>query len=102
MSDSFSQALSAVTEALSNPPSPENIKIETAMQLLGAMDKLRAMLEPPNLAVVKLCTAVRKHKTGRKAELCVDDLTLLSAIRTQLHTSRPGDGCFQCVPWCGW
>ncbi|KAJ5106338.1 O-methyltransferase [Penicillium angulare] len=57
MSDSFSQALSAVTEALSNPPSPENIKIETAMQLLGAMDKLRAMLEPPNLAVVKLCTA---------------------------------------------
>ena len=58
MADVLSKALSAVTEALANPPSPESINIGTAMQLLGAMDDLRAMLEPPNLAVIKLSIAV--------------------------------------------
>ncbi|KAF9884389.1 hypothetical protein FE257_001789 [Aspergillus nanangensis] len=57
MGDTFKHALSAVTEALNSPPSPDNIEMETVVQLLGSMDKLRVMLEPPNLAIIKLCTA---------------------------------------------
>lgn len=64
MSDSLSKALSAVTEVLSNPPRPENINMGTAIQLLGAMDKLRVILEPPNLAVLNLSLAV-----SRKSEI---------------------------------
>ena len=69
MSDTFSQALSAVTEALSNPPPPESIDMETVVQLLGAMEKLRVMLEPPNLAVIKFCTAVREDSCASQVPI---------------------------------
>ncbi|KAJ5640818.1 O-methyltransferase [Penicillium herquei] len=68
MTDALSNALSAVTEALANPPSPESINIGTAMQLLGAMDDLRAMLEPPNLAVIKLSIAPYALSATRVAQ----------------------------------
>lgn len=61
MSDVLSKALSAVAEALANPPSPEQINAETAGQMLEAMDQLRVMLEPSNLRVLNLSVAVRSE-----------------------------------------
>ena len=69
MADSLSKALVAVTEALSNPPSPENINMGTAIQLLRAMDRLRVMLEPPNLAVLNLSLAVSRDKLLKDVNL---------------------------------
>ena len=61
MSDTLSKALSAVAEALANPPPPEQVNAETACQMLEAMDKLRVMLEPSNLRILNLSVAVRSE-----------------------------------------
>ena len=61
MSDTLSKALSAVAEALANPPPPEQVNAETACQMLEAMDKLRVMLEPSNLRILNLSAAVRSE-----------------------------------------
>lgn len=69
MSDTLSKALAAVADALANPPPPEQINAGTAHQLLLAMDKLRVMLEPPNLSVLNLCLAVRSEPNlGRRID----------------------------------
>ena len=61
MSDTLSKALSAVAEALANPPPPEQVNAETACQMLEAMDKLHVMLEPSNLRILNLSAAVRSE-----------------------------------------
>jgi hypothetical protein len=59
MTNVLSAATSAVTAALSSLPSNEEIDIGASMQLIGAMDQLRAALEPPSLTIINLCISVR-------------------------------------------
>lgn len=59
MTDVLSAATSTVTAALSTLPSNEEIDVAASMQLIGAMNQLRAALEPPSLAILNLCISVR-------------------------------------------
>ncbi|PYH42549.1 putative O-methyltransferase [Aspergillus saccharolyticus JOP 1030-1] len=55
MSNTLTEVTSAVTTALSKLPSPESIDNAARMQLLGALDKLRAALEPPPVTLLNHC-----------------------------------------------
>ncbi|PLB43410.1 putative O-methyltransferase [Aspergillus steynii IBT 23096] len=89
MASVLSELTSTVTSALGNLPSPENIQDAERMQLLGAIDQLRAALEPPIKTVMKIClghyglTSIRVAQgmgifdafaAAGGAELTIDDL----------------------------
>jgi hypothetical protein len=60
MAGILSELTSKVTSALPNLPSPETIQDAERMQLLGAIDRLRAALEPPMVSMQKLVFSVRQ------------------------------------------
>ena len=96
MSDPLAKALSAVTEALSSPLSPESIDMQTAMQLLGTMDKLRAKLEPANLTVLNLSVAVGMNLYPLEEIQMLQMTNASIAVCTECHSSRSGNGNLQC------
>ncbi|KAB8222891.1 S-adenosyl-L-methionine-dependent methyltransferase [Aspergillus novoparasiticus] len=57
MTTSLSDLTSTLNSALANLPSPENIKDEERMQLLGAVGQLQAALETPVQIIQKHCFA---------------------------------------------